>query len=62
VPGGPFWNPEADSAYLETLRHEIRSDIPVCTFEYHVNEPAFGREVAELFLELMKSYGSKETP
>ena len=62
VPGGPFWNPEADSAYLETLRREIRSDIPVRTFEYHVNEPAFGREVAELFLELMKSYGSKETP
>ena len=62
VPGGPFWNPEADSAYLETLRREIRSDIPVCTFEYHVNEPAFGREVAELFLELMKSYGSKEMP
>lgn len=62
VPGGPFWNPEADSAYLETLRREIRSDIPVRTFEYHVNEPAFGREVAELFLELMKSYRSKETP
>lgn len=62
MPGGPFWNPEADSAYLETLRREIRSDIPVRTFEYHVNEPAFGREVAELFLELMKSYGSKETP
>ena len=62
VPGGPFWNPEADSAYLETLRREIRSDIPVRTFEYHVNEPAFGREVAELFLELMKSYGRKETP
>ena len=62
VPGGPFWNPEADSAYLEILRREIRSDIPVYTFEYHVNEPAFGREVAELFLELMKSYGSKETP
>ncbi len=62
VPGGPFWNPEADSAYLETLRREIRSDIPVRTFEYHVNEPAFGREVAELFLELMKSYGSKEMP
>ncbi len=62
VPGGPFWNPEADSAYLETLRREIRSDIPVRTFEYHVNEPAFGREVAELFLKLIRSYGSKETP
>lgn len=53
VPGGPFWNPEADAAFLETMRTEIRPDIPLLTFERHVNDPDFGREVAGLFIEMM---------
>lgn len=54
VPGGPFWNPPADAAYLESLRGAIRPDIPILTYARHVNEPAFGVEVAELFIELMQ--------
>lgn len=54
VPGGPFWNPEADAAFLETLRSELREDIPVLTFERHINDPAFGVEVADLFIDMMK--------
>lgn len=54
IPGGPFWNPEADAAFLNTLRSEIRQDIPVLTFERHVNDPDFGRQVADLFVELMR--------
>lgn len=53
VPGGPFWNPEADAAFLETLRREIRTDIPICTYQRHVNDPSFGVEVADLFVDLM---------
>ncbi|HEX9092047.1 MAG TPA: Tm-1-like ATP-binding domain-containing protein, partial [Anaerolineales bacterium] len=53
VPGGPFWNPEADAAFLETLRGGIRKDIPILTFERHVNDPEFGVEVADLFNDLM---------
>ncbi|RME84581.1 MAG: UPF0261 family protein [Caldilineae bacterium] len=58
VPGGPFWDPEADAAFLETLRAELRPDFPIKTYERHVNDPAFGVEVAELFLELMESHSS----
>jgi uncharacterized protein (UPF0261 family) len=54
VPGGPFWDPEADAAFLEALRQHIRSDIPVTTYERHVNDPTFGVEVADLFLDLMQ--------
>lgn len=54
VPDGPFWDPEADAAFLDTLRAELRSDIPVKIYERHVNDPAFGVEVAEIFLDLMK--------
>jgi uncharacterized protein (UPF0261 family) len=53
VPGGPFWNPEADAAFLETLRGEIRKDIPILTYERHINDPQFGVEVADLFKDLM---------
>ena len=54
VPGGPFWNPKADAAFLETLKKELRDDVPVHTFPRHVNDPAFGLEVADLFISLMK--------
>ena len=53
VPGGVFWNQEADNAFLDTLNSEIRDEIPVLTFERHVNDPAFGVEVAALFISMM---------
>jgi uncharacterized protein (UPF0261 family) len=54
TPGGVFWNPEADAAFLRAVREEIREDIPVYTFERHVNSPEFGVDVANLFLALME--------
>ena len=53
VPGGPFWNPEADAAFLEVLRKDLREDIRIQTYECHVNDPKFGVEVADLFIKLM---------
>jgi uncharacterized protein (UPF0261 family) len=53
VPDGPFWDPEADQAFLHTVQEEIRKDIQVFTFERHVNDPQFGRQVAELFIQMM---------
>ena len=54
IPGGAFWNPEADADFLQTLRDNIRPDIPIFTYERHVNAPEFGVEVAQLFIDLMK--------
>jgi uncharacterized protein (UPF0261 family) len=54
VPGGAFWNPEADAAFLATLRSKLRPDIPVLTFDTHVNDPVLGTQVADLFIEMMK--------
>jgi uncharacterized protein (UPF0261 family) len=53
VPGGPFWNPEADADFLKVVQSEIRESIPVYTYERHVNEAQFGREVAQLFIDMM---------
>lgn len=55
VPDGPFWNPEADADFLATVRQALRADIPLLTFAYHVNDPAFGRAVAALFVELIET-------
>jgi uncharacterized protein (UPF0261 family) len=53
VPDGPFWDPEADAAFLSTLEADIRADIPVKTIAKHVNDPEFGREVARTFINMM---------
>lgn len=53
MPGGPFWNPEADADFLKTVQAHIRADIPVLPYARHVNDPEFGREVAKLFIEMM---------
>ncbi len=56
VPGGLFWDPDADALYLETLRRDIVSDIPIHTYPRHVNDPDFGREVADLFIQMMEEH------
>ncbi|MEO7911923.1 MAG: Tm-1-like ATP-binding domain-containing protein [Roseiflexaceae bacterium] len=53
VPGGAFYDPEADAAFLAALRAGLRGDIPLRLVEAHVNDPAFGQAAAEAFLELM---------
>lgn len=53
VPDGPFWNPEADADFLAKMCTTIRPDIPVLTYNNHVNDPEFGREVAKLFIGIM---------
>ncbi len=53
VPDGPFWNPEADKAFLSTVVRELRPDIPLHTYKQHVNSPKFGREVAGLFINMI---------
>ena len=52
-PEGAFWNPESDAAFLERLKAKLRDDIPIRTYERHVNDPAFGEEVADLFIEMI---------
>ena len=54
VPGGAFYDPDADAAFLAALRDGLRADIPFLLVEAHVNDPAFGRVAAEAFLELIR--------
>lgn len=58
VPGGVFWNPEADAAFLATLREDLRSDIAISTHPHHINDTEFAQAVANRFLALLSQKGS----
>jgi uncharacterized protein (UPF0261 family) len=57
VPGGVFWNPESDAAFLARLRAGLRPDIPVSTHDLHINAPEFAAAVADRFLALLPTRG-----
>ena len=52
-PGGPFWWPEADHAFLQALKANLRSDIPILELDCNVNDPMFARHCAETLLALL---------
>ena len=60
VPGGAFWNPEADAGFLASLRTHLRRDIPVSTHPLHINATEFALAVAERFVALLSQ--KKGTP
>lgn len=53
VPGGAFWNPDADAGFLGALRAKIRADIPVTTHPWHINAPEFADVVVERFVAVL---------
>jgi uncharacterized protein (UPF0261 family) len=57
VPGGPFWNPEADSRFLAALREHLRPDIPVSTHPLHINAREFALAVTGRFVALLSEKG-----
>jgi uncharacterized protein (UPF0261 family) len=52
VPGGVFWDPDADAAFLASLRQQLRPGILLQTRDCHINDPEFARAVVEAFLAL----------
>jgi uncharacterized protein (UPF0261 family) len=53
VPGGAFWDPEADLAFLQALTLDLRKDIPVITVEANINDQVFSDRVADEFLNMI---------
>lgn len=56
TPDGPFWDVEADQAFLASLRANLRDDIEVLTSDHHVNDERFGEQVADLFATTMEEH------
>jgi uncharacterized protein (UPF0261 family) len=56
IPGGPFWLPEADQAFVDALRRNLRPEIPVEIMDVDVNNPAFSTRAVEALLALLSTH------
>ena len=54
APDKPFWWPEADQAFVDSLKEHLRPDIPLEISDKDVNHPEFSGRVAEKLLEFLK--------
>jgi uncharacterized protein (UPF0261 family) len=53
VPGGVFWDRDADATFEAELMKNLNSDIPVEKLPLHANSDEFGIAVAQRFLALL---------
>jgi uncharacterized protein (UPF0261 family) len=51
--GQPFWEPEADRAFLAGLKSDLRPDIPVYEMDNNINDPEFVDAVSGKLLEFL---------
>jgi len=59
IPGGVFWDREADSAFEEALISNTKSSVRIEKFAMHANAPEFGIAVAQRFLSLINVDSTK---
>jgi len=52
-PGGPFWNPVADGAFIDAVRRDVQPQVTVEIVDAHINDAAFVEVTASRLLELM---------
>lgn len=51
--GEPFWNPEADHAFLKALKENLHEDIPVYEIDHNINDPEFVDALSKKLLEFL---------
>jgi uncharacterized protein (UPF0261 family) len=50
----PHWEPEGNQAFINAIKANLKSNIPVVELDAHINDPEFIDPVTERFLELIK--------
>lgn len=58
APGGPYVDPEADTALFDAIRATLRPGIEMREEDANVNDPAFADAVVETFLRLWAQRGT----
>ncbi len=58
IAGQPFHDPRADAALFDSLRNNLRADIPVHELDQAINSPEFSQRCAQ---ELLKNIASRAT-
>jgi len=52
--GGPFWWPEADQAFLTTLKNNLNPEIKVVELDNHINDNEFSEIAVEMLLNMIE--------
>ncbi len=52
IPGGPFWDPAADEAFVSALRGDLRPEIPVEEVAEHINSERFAKVATDALLNI----------
>ena len=52
--GREFWWPEADQALFQTIRDQLRPDIPVIELDANINDPEFADRAARELLQMLR--------
>lgn len=53
--GGTLYKPEVERRFLQVLKRELKSTIPVCELEMDINDPEFAKASVRALLELRMS-------
>jgi uncharacterized protein (UPF0261 family) len=53
-PGKPLYDPEADRAFAEALRQNLRPSIRIVEVDAHINDERFAKGAVDLLCELMQ--------
>ena len=51
--GGPFWWPEADQAFMNAVKKNLRPGIKIVEMDGQINDEAFAQKSVEMLMELM---------
>lgn len=57
--GAPFWDPEANAAFHDTLVAELKPGIPVHRIDAHINDPACAAEASRRLLGMLSHHRSE---
>jgi uncharacterized protein (UPF0261 family) len=59
--GLPFWWPEADLSYRETLKANLNPQVRLLEIDAHINDEAFARSAVDALLQLMSARATSGT-
>ncbi len=59
VEGGPFWDPDADEAFIEALVSRLEDRIGVRVIDAHINDPSFADAAVDELLSLLAGVREK---
>jgi uncharacterized protein (UPF0261 family) len=62
VPGGPFHDPDADVRLFDALRAGLGDGVELVEMDVDINDPSFGRAMADRLHDLVSSRATPELP